>query len=108
MMYQGFWLIVQFGYINIALWAVRVISEEHLRERVINKYHSLQKTLRSAGHVHSTRVSAVASVGASATQRLGEPGDPPPLTKGVRQSRQLGVSSVCLVIDSDANLTSIE
>lgn len=73
--------------------ALRVISEEHLHERVIKKYHSLQKSLRSTGHVPSTQVSPVVSVGASATaQRLDEPGDPPPLMKGVRQSRQLGVS----------------
>ncbi|KAG2126264.1 uncharacterized protein EDB93DRAFT_1257639 [Suillus bovinus] len=69
--------------------ALKVISEEHLRERVIEKYHSLQKALWPAGHIPSMRVSAVASATASA-QRLGEPGDPPPLTKGVRQSRQLG------------------
>jgi hypothetical protein len=77
--------------------ALKVISEEHLRERVIEKYHSLQKALRSAGHFPSTRVSAVASTTAS-VQQLGEPGGPPPLTKGVRQSRQFGVSSVHLAI----------
>ena len=72
-------------YSPAAVKALRAISDEDLLNRIHTKYQDLQKSLRSAKLLASSRSTTAAVDSALATTRDVK------LTKGMRQSRQHGV-----------------
>lgn len=82
-------------YSPAAAKALHAISDEDLLNRVYMKYQDLQKSLRSAKLLASSRttIAAVDSIPAMAGGAK--------LTKGMRQSRQNGVCCVLAASETD-------